>query len=77
LVTSFTITLLGIRGNQVLLGIDAPRQVAVHREEIYDRIQVEQNGATVDKPTTIVSKRIVASDGEIREARVQKPAEEP
>ena len=39
-----TITVLGVKGNQVRLGINAPRSVAVHREEIYRRIKREQAG---------------------------------
>jgi carbon storage regulator len=46
-----TITVLGVKGNQVRVGINAPKSVAVHREEIYERIKREQQGETGDKPT--------------------------
>lgn len=41
-----TITVLGVKGNQIRLGVNAPKHVSVHREEIYQRIKQEQRTST-------------------------------
>ena len=41
-----TVTVLGVKGNQVRIGVNAPRDVTVHREEIFERIKREEQGET-------------------------------
>jgi len=41
------ITILSLKGNQIRVGIDAPREVKVHRQEVFDRIQKEKERETL------------------------------
>ena len=47
---AITVTVLGVKGNQVRIGIGAPKDVAVHREEIYQRIRSEAGEGEAEKP---------------------------
>ena len=49
-----TVTVLGVKGNQARLGVNAPKEIAVHREEIFNRIKREQADGESIRPRAVV-----------------------
>ncbi len=60
-----TVTVVEIRGDKVRLGIVAPKEVPVHRQEVYDAIHGSKGGATPPGPTPVVVNKPVDTTGHV------------
>jgi carbon storage regulator CsrA len=54
-----TITVLGVKGDQVRLGVTAPKVIPVHRQEIYDRIEAEKRAEAARKAKKPLAERVI------------------
>jgi len=68
------VTVIDVRGDQIRLGIDAPRSISVHREEIYQQV-LEENAAAAQS-ADVASPLLRAEAASIKRARPQRPVAE-